>query len=832
MADTPASLLIVDSDREFARMLAGEARDRGYRVESAVSVKGALDLVRRDLFDALLVDLAQGPDSAFELLSEIRQLSSDTEVIVMSDRSSMAGMIQWFDPDAFACVRKTDVAQLFASLAGALERRRITAQNRRLVWELQTINEIASGVSRSLELTDILTSALQRLVRAMDGTAASIRLYDRVTGRFEDRATVGAEVEQLWTTYLPGVPRPSDLVIVNRTAVTIEDFADQADVDPGDLPIRSALSVPMLAGDELLGTLSIGSVRPRRFQSADEQLVQVIAAQIVVAVQNAQLHHSISQAKREWERTFDAIGDPIALFNDRGNLLRGNRALGAHLDLPVTGLSELTCREVGFCGCADDVPAARSPQSAVRKPDRGPRTADPGQAGPCAVSRALAQEATRAEVTLPDGQIFSVTTFPIGPAPDGPSVVQIAKNVTEEIASARRLQRMSQELATTNGRLVATLDQLKATQAQLVQAEKMSAIGQLVAGVAHELNNPLTSVIGYAQLVEEELRAGPSLRPAEDVAQDLRRIAEESERAARIVRNLLTFARRQGAARAPQDVVDVCQRVVALREYSLRIAGVDLTTSFASRLPKVLADGGQLQQALLNLVLNAEQAMRNSETRRLAIAVQHDVLTSAVELRVSDSGHGIESTNLSRIFDPFFTTRDVGEGTGLGLSICYGIVRDHGGQITVESRPHEGTTFTVLLPASQGGVTLDGDVLVAHPEQAEREFIAAALRGWGYRPLPAATSHEAAELWRRQSWLFAIVDRSIVSADVEGWHERKRAGSDRRVPLIVTSIVADASQIQQSAGVEAAAILAAPVSLGALNAAVQTITRLETVSRQ
>ena len=115
------------------RLLAGEARARGYRVEVAVSVAGAFDLVRGDLFDALLVDLAQGADSAFELLSQVRHLSSDTEVIVMSDRTTMAGTIQWFDPEAFACVRKTDVGQLFASLAGALEQRRITAQNRRLV---------------------------------------------------------------------------------------------------------------------------------------------------------------------------------------------------------------------------------------------------------------------------------------------------------------------------------------------------------------------------------------------------------------------------------------------------------------------------------------------------------------------------------------------------------------------------------------------------------------------------------------------------------------------------------------------------------------------------
>jgi len=224
-------------------------------------------------------------------------------------------------------------------------------------------------------------------------------------------------------------------------------------------------------------------------------------------------------------------------------------------------------------------------------------------------------------------------------------------------------------------------------------------------------------------------------------------------------------------------------------------------------------------------VLNAEQAMRNSDQRRLAISVRHDPRTSALELQVCDTGHGIESANLSRIFDPFFTTRDVGEGTGLGLSICYGIVRDHGGQITVDSRLHEGTTFTVLLPASQSGVSAEGEVLIAHPEQAERELIAAALRGWGYRPQPAATSHEAAEVWRRARLQFAIVDRSIVSADPAGWYERTQAGQDRVVPLILTSIAPDNADIEHFGLQDAAASLAAPVTLGALNAAVQTVIR-------
>ena len=227
----------------------------------------------------------------------------------------------------------------------------------------------------------------------------------------------------------------------------------------------------------------------------------------------------------------------------------------------------------------------------------------------------------------------------------------------------------------------------------------------------------------------------------------MRRIAQESERAAKIVRNLLAFARRQAAERAPQDVADLFSRVMALRAYELRLNGIELVTEFEPSLPQVVADGSQLQQALLNLVLNAEQAMRGRPVKRLHVGARFDESAAAVELIVKDTGHGIDRANLSRIFDPFFTTRDVGEGTGLGLSICYGIVRDHGGQITVESVVKTGTTFSVLLPARIEEPGVVDPILIAHPEQGERDYLAAALNGWGASVATASTSSEALETY-------------------------------------------------------------------------------------
>ena len=786
MITTRVSILLVDDDAALVRLLAAAAELRGYRIESASPAAAARLTARGEEFDVAIIDLGSDSDRGFDVIRRIKDETPDTEIIATSASGSLTSAIQSYELSAFAFVEKPfDVGPLFATIDRALERRQMNRDNRRLVWELQTINEIADGMSRSLEIDHVLHGALQCTLRAMGGVVGSIRIKNEGTGEFEEKAYIGARtMKDIWAEVKPTL-RPSDHVIATRTSFMVNDLRELFPREyHAQLPVLSSLSVPILAGNQLHGTLTVGAEPAGRFGAADQRLVAVIAGQIGVAVENARLHDSVRRGKREWEQTFDAISDPIAVFDANGALLRGNAALASAMGRSVTDVRGASCEEVGFC--------------------------------------ALDQPGGRTEVTRPDGQIFSVMTFPVAGGPGAASVVQVAKNVTEDIRSARRLKQMSDELALANARSVAALERLQSTQAQLLQSEKLSAIGQLVAGVAHELNNPLTSVIGYAQLLEDELDNGREVRPAAELAEDLRRIAQESERAARIVRNLLAFARRQTAARAPQDVADLFSRVVSLRTYELRLNGIELITEFDADLPQVVADGSQLQQALLNLLLNAEQAMRGRPTKRLHIGARHDRDAAAVELFIRYTGHGIDPANLSRIFDPFFTTRDVGEGTGLGLSICYGIVRDHGGHISVQSLVNSGTTFSVMLPARVEASSSEM-ILVAQAEQGERDYVAAALGAWGYNVVTAGTAAEALQAIRQRSPSIVFVDRTLLGADLPGW---RAALSERpALAIVLVSLSSADGDVDRFGRERAGAVLSPPFQLRGIRSAVKAASK-------
>src|SRR5437868_8835569 len=217
-------------------------------------------------------------------------------------------------------------------------------------------------------------------------------------------------------------------------------------------------------------------------------------------------------------------------------------------------------------------------------------------------------------------------------------------------------------------------DDLRRTQEQLLQSEKMSAVGQLISGVAHELNNPLTAILGYTQLLESE-----ELEPR--IQEFIQKLRKQAQRTQRIVQNLLSFARQHKPARAHVDLRSVVEDTIALRDYDLKVNNIEVVREFEAVLPSVVADPHQLEQVYLNIINNAADAMMDSgRGGRLRISISAD--NGSVVTSFHDSGPGIYDPK--HVFDPFYTTKGVGKGTGLGLSICYGIVKEHGGDISAQ----------------------------------------------------------------------------------------------------------------------------------------------------
>jgi two-component system NtrC family sensor kinase len=283
--------------------------------------------------------------------------------------------------------------------------------------------------------------------------------------------------------------------------------------------------------------------------------------------------------------------------------------------------------------------------------------------------------------------------------------VQVAsRDECGELASV--FNQMTENVKSSREELEKTVETLKATQAQLIQSEKLSAIGEFVAGVAHELNNPLTSVVGFAELLHQS-----------DVGERHKRFLEmivtSAQRCHKIVQSLLSFARQHKPERKLIKLHEVIEASVAILQYQLRTNNIQIITRFDPQLPKVLADPHQLQQVFVNLINNARQAIESYRPSGvIRISTETCALPAApgggVRVSFQDDGPGIAKENVAKIFNPFFTTKEVGKGTGLGLSLSYGFIKEHGGTISVDSTPGHGATFVIELPAApEGAVASD-----------------------------------------------------------------------------------------------------------------------------
>jgi signal transduction histidine kinase/CheY-like chemotaxis protein len=366
--------------------------------------------------------------------------------------------------------------------------------------------------------------------------------------------------------------------------------------------------------------------------------------------------------------------------------------------------------------------------------------------------------------------------------------------------SKRVLERFSRPVLDSEGRPIGWLELYndvtgeREIQSKLLQTEKMAALGQLVSGIAHELNNPLTTIMGYGQLL-----LGHGLTPPQ--LSEARKVFQEAERARRIVKNLLYFARENKPERTRVNLNEIVERTLALRSYELRVENIVIECDLAPNLPETMADSHQLQQVVLNLVANAEQALLEDRGQGHVWIRTHRIGSNRISLEVSDDGPGIPTELVSRIFDPFFTTKPSDVGTGLGLSIVYGIVHQHGGEVTCENQSGSGARFIVDLPlvavAPRGPESslslgaereLDktrGRILIVEDEPNVAQLIVDVLREEGHQVEAVLDSQEGLTLLSRGTYDLVLCDLRMPRLDGPAFYETLvRSGSPAQQRII------------------------------------------------
>ncbi len=509
------------------------------------------------------------------------------------------------------------------------------------------------------------------------------------------------------------------------------------------------IGAPVVAVGRIVGAISVVFAGPVSHQGWSGDFLAAVAAQTAVALENTRLLELLSSGRREWEETVQVISQAFCVVDGSGAIRRANRAFGELVNVPIPSLTDQAWMGV--------LP---------------PAWAEP-------VTRALAAGDGRTQVELRAGtRLFTLTAYRLGQGDDG------AVLVFEDQTDKRRLQE------------------------QLIQSEKMSAIGQLIAGVAHDLNNPLASVVGFADYLVEESGNTPA-----HIRGPLRAIRQEAERAASIVRNLLNFARKHEGERRAHQVGPLIQSTLQLLRNQLNASKVDVALDVDDQLPSVVMDKNQIQQVFVNLINNAAQAIQASGIGG-RIGVRASRVTGGVAVTIEDDGPGVPVEFAERIFEPFFTTKAEGEGTGLGLSICQGIVKEHGGRLSYgRRRPEGGAVFRIELPSgSEPGEPEAAAppepgrlrVLVVDDEPHILYYMVATLESWGHTVAVAQDGAAASrELDRRPIDVIVCDLRMPGVGGRDFYHtlQEERPALARRVIFATGDTVhGDAQQFLESAG--------------------------------
>jgi two-component system NtrC family sensor kinase len=685
------------------------------------------------------------------------------------------------ESDVFAPSRVRMVELFAQQVASIIENARLFEESQRERGRGEALADIARAINGSLRLSEVLEIGLRHALELIGSEAASIGL---LRGDYVVLiANAGAAAAE------NGLEIPLDGSVSGRA---IRGRRPVVENDVGSIlgyrqpskyvTIERIVVAPLVSSSGPIGTLTAIN-RATPFTTDDGDVLQRLADQIVVAIANARLYEEVSetaerhrravederrardvaaQSEERYARLVESAFDAIFTVDHDGRITSANQSL-VHacgksreqlLGSPAVELVDPRDRQLALQAFGDAMSGA--PQRAqLRYPDWT------GETATCSVTLTpLSEEA---------GKITGS--------------ICIVRDITEEVRITE----------------------------QLVQQEKLAAVGELVSGVAHELNNPLASVMAFAQLLLNEREAGQTNREA------LEAIHHEAKRAAKIVANLLTFARQHQPERAATDLNRVVEDTLELRRYSLRNAQVNVVVRLDPAMPPTMADAFQLQQVVLNLLANAEHALSAwSGARVVTVSTEHD--GERLTISVADTGPGIAPDHLSRVFNPFFTTKPVGEGTGLGLSISDGIVREHGGRIRVESTPGKGATFTIELPLAPppvGGlstVSANGSsehisvsakrLLVIDDEPGLRQALTMYFEARGHVMDSAANAAEGVELASCGEYDALLLDLRLPDADGDDVLRvlEKKGRAPRRIVFATGDPESAAARAVSSAG--------------------------------
>ncbi len=572
------------------------------------------------------------------------------------------------------------------------------------------LSHVVREMNQSLELERVVSLVARHAARVTDARGARVMLVE--AAGLSIVAAVGDAADAVGTTVDPAgqfAQRAIEHLSGTRTS-DLRSYADAWQRAPGGYGASDSdgrpngLAVPLIVGSRAIGAISVFGNESRDFDERDQSVLQSLADHAAIAVENARLYRAAAYMARH------------------ANVLAASaRALAVNPtpEAVMAGISRVACTALGADGFSVFLanPATRRVDLAHTEgvgtgiinwtPNRfwsmaaGEVTAS---GMPRYVSDAESLYHTLSPTELSAYRAAHMRSIAFLPLPTdgaqhGVLVLRFLTRHPFDDAERHLLTDFATQVAVAirSAQLAeaerASRDREGALKESMHQTEKLAALGELVAGVAHELNNPLTGISTFAQLLLEDPLS-------EEQTESVREIKREADRAVGVIRELLTFSRKTGPRLIAVDLNALVQHTLRLRAYSLQSAGIEVRTQLDPIPPTAIGDDQRLQQVLLNLVVNAEYAMHRAPTRVLTMRTSRQTISGMprVVIDVVDTGTGMTPDVLPHIFEPFFTTKPVGVGTGLGLSVSHAIVQAHGGTIDAQSTPAVGTTFTMALP--------------------------------------------------------------------------------------------------------------------------------------